>query len=377
MHIKFSKSFIGGGDSLIRVHGLDDYLKSIKDPADKHNDIITINVSGGRYQTRLSTLENYPHTLLGNKNKRKYYWNNKKNEYFFDRHRPCFESILYFYQSNGRLRRPDYVPLDTFLEEISFFDLGPDAMSQINKLENVSIIKYIDLPNWHWRRYIWFYLEYPQNSIFARIIHFISIFLTILSCITLAIETLPKYKEKSKILCENNSLTLSLNETLICTQIFSSPFFIIQTICISYFTIEFLLRLISTPSYFKFITSIFNWIDLGTIVPYFVSLTLLLDHKETDFYQGSFSALRIFQVLRFVRVFKIYLVFKQLKSLRVLSATLKESFIDFIIMIIILTIMAFLFGGAVYYAEQDINGQIFDSIPRATYWGILTITTVG
>jgi len=39
--------------------------------------------------------------------------------------------------------------------------------------------------------------------------------------------------------------------------------------------------------------------------------------------------------------------------------------------------MAFLFGGAVYYAEQDINGQIFDSIPRATYWGILTITTVG
>jgi len=375
LHIKFSKTFVGGGDSLIRVHGLDDYLKSTKKPGDKHNDIITINVSGGRYQTRLSTLENYPNTLLGNKKKRKYYWNNKKNEYFFDRHRACFESILYFYQSNGRLRRPDYVPLDTFLEEVSFFDLGPDAISQINKLENVSIIKYIDLPNWHWRRYIWFYLEYPQNSIFGRIIYFISMFLTVLSCITLAIETLPQYKEQTKILCENETNTL--NQTSICTEIYSSPFFIIQTICISYFTIEFLLRLLSTPSYFKFMISIFNWIDLCTIVPYFVSLGLLLEHKETDLYDGSFLILRIFQILRFLRAFRIYLVFKQFKSLRVLSATLKESFIDFIIMIIILTIMAFLFGGAVYYVEQDTNGQIFDSIPRATYWGILTITTVG
>jgi hypothetical protein len=74
---------------------------------------------------------------------------------------------------------------------------------------------------------------------------------------------------------------------------------------------------------------------------------------------------------------KIYLIFKQFKSLRVLSSTLKESFIDFIIMIIILTLTAFLFGAATYFAEQDTNGQVFDSIPKATYWGIITIATVG
>jgi hypothetical protein len=50
---------------------------------------------------------------------------------------------------------------------------------------------------------------------------------------------------------------------------------------------------------------------------------------------------------------------------------------DFSVMIVILTIIAFLFGAAVYFAEQDTNGNVFDSIPKATYWGIITITGVG
>lgn len=28
-----------------------------------------------------------------------------RNEYFFDRNRNCFDAILYYYQSGGRLRR--------------------------------------------------------------------------------------------------------------------------------------------------------------------------------------------------------------------------------------------------------------------------------
>lgn len=117
---------------------------------------MTINVSGIRYETCLSTLERYPDSLLSNKEKRQSYWNNQRKEYFFDRHRTCFESILYYYQSYGRLRRLNYVPM----------------------------IKYIDLSNWLRRRYIWIYLEYPQNSLFARILYFISMFFTVLSYVT-------------------------------------------------------------------------------------------------------------------------------------------------------------------------------------------------
>jgi hypothetical protein len=181
--------------------------------------------------------------------------------------------------------------LDTFIEEILFFDLGPQAISQINKLENVSIRK-------SWRRNIWYYLEYPTNSIVARIIYCTSIFLTVLSCIALAIETLRQYDQNT---FENPS----------------SPFFIIQTVCVSYFTIEFVLRLISTPSYKRFIFSIFIWIDLSAIVPYFVLLGLTLSGKGSLINEDKLTIFRILRLLRFLRVFKLYLIFKQLKSLRV------------------------------------------------------------
>lgn len=323
-------------------------------------------------------MENYPNTLLGNKQKRTYYWDEKENEYFFDRHRACFEAILDYYQSNGRLRRPDYVPLDTFIEEVSFFDLGPQAISQIDKSENVSFVKHIDLPNGVWRRYIWFYFEYPRHSIFARILYCISMLLTILSCVGLAVETLPKYSNNQTDLCyHEENITSSINEVSLCTERFSSPFFIIQTICVLYFTIEFILRFISTPSYYRFVLSIYNWIDLCAIIPYFVFLGLELHRKDTSLNASLLTSLRVFRILRFLRVVKIYLIFSRLKSLRVLSSTLKESFTDFIIMIIILTLSGFVFGTATYFAEESENGQVFDSIPKATYWGIITITTVG
>ena len=108
-----------------------------------HQDRIIINISGIRFETYKSTLEIYPNTLLGNAKRRKYYYDTIHNEYFFDRHRLSFEAILYYYQSNGRLRRPDFVPIDTFLEEITFFDLGKEALVQIRKDENLKEIKKI------------------------------------------------------------------------------------------------------------------------------------------------------------------------------------------------------------------------------------------
>ena len=350
---------------------------SAKHKFNQQQDVVTINVSGNRYQTYLSTLEKYPNTLLGNKYKRMRYWNERKNEFFFDRHRACFGAILYYYQSNGQLRRPDYIPLDTFLQEVSFFDLGEQAVSQIDKLENVSIIQYIDLPNSPWRRHIWFYLEYPEHSRLGRILYLLSMLLTLLSCIALAVETLPKYTQQSKESCKNEeNMTEPINDSLMCSINAPVPLFIIQTICVSYFTIEFILRLISTPSYYKFVISPFTWIDLCAIVPYFILLSYHVNRDENT--SGVLvTGLRVLQMLRFLRILKIYLIFIELKSLRVLNSALKESYIDFIIMITVLTVVGFLFGIGAYFAEQDANGDIFDSIPRTAYWGVITVTTVG
>lgn len=80
---------------------------------------VIINVSGLRVETQLRTLERFPDTLLGDPSRRDRYFDPLRNEYFFDRNRPSFDAILYYYQSAGRLRRPINVPLDVFSEEVS------------------------------------------------------------------------------------------------------------------------------------------------------------------------------------------------------------------------------------------------------------------
>jgi hypothetical protein len=62
------------------------------------NERIVINVSGLRFETRLQTLLRFPDTLLGDSRKRDRYYDPLRNEYFFDRDRTSFDSILYYYQ---------------------------------------------------------------------------------------------------------------------------------------------------------------------------------------------------------------------------------------------------------------------------------------
>jgi hypothetical protein len=90
---------------------------------------IVINISGLRFETHLSRINNFPETLLGDSVKRQRYFDSINNEYYFDRHQQSFEAIFLYYQSNGRyLSRPANVPPEIFFDEIIFYQLG---MSQV------------------------------------------------------------------------------------------------------------------------------------------------------------------------------------------------------------------------------------------------------
>lgn len=91
----------------------------------------------------------------------------------------------------------------------------------------------------------------------------------------------------------------------------------------------------------------------------------------------AYYALAILRLFRFVRVFKLYRIFQHIKSLRVLASTFQESIPDFLILFSFLSLSGFLFGAAIYFAENELNGNLFDSIPKATYYGIITLTAVG
>jgi hypothetical protein len=165
---------------------------------------LVINVGGSRFETFKSTLERYPDTLLGNIHRRSLFYDKNREEYFFDRHRLCFEAILYYYQSRGRLRRPENVPLDTFLEEITFFDLGLDALLQVRKDEDLEEATKVKLPHNRFYRHLWANLEYPQYSMTAKIINIVSTIFILLSAIELAVETLPDYRGAYNNRCEQD-----------------------------------------------------------------------------------------------------------------------------------------------------------------------------
>ena len=107
----------------IRWHWIDDefLFSSIE---------LLFQVGGLRYETQIRTLNQFPDTLLGDPSRRVRYFDPVRNEYYFDRHRNCFEAIIYYYQSGGRLRRPVNVPLDVFSEEIQFYELGEYAITK-------------------------------------------------------------------------------------------------------------------------------------------------------------------------------------------------------------------------------------------------------
>ncbi|CAF0996699.1 unnamed protein product [Rotaria sp. Silwood1] len=346
---------------------------------------IIINISGVRFETFKSTFEVYPNTLLGNEKRRKYYYDTVLDEYFFDRHRGCFEAILYYYQSKGRLRRPNSVPLDTFLEEVTFFDLGQDALAQVCKDENLKEVEKPQLPRNRCRRYIWATIEYPEFSFIAKLFNILLLIIILISTITLAIESLPQYSHLSEDACTKeykhrkigkSNYSMNFSEH-ICLSYFSSPFHRIQIICIGFFTLELILRLISTPSLSKHFKSFMNWIDIIAVVPFYVNIIInLVDQLH---YQNVtiYSSLALLRVLRCVRIFKFYRVFKNIKTIRVLAVTVKESMPDFLVLAVTLTLIAFLFGAAIYLIENTNDSSAFDSIPKATYWGVITITSVG
>uniref|UniRef100_A0A914ELP3 BTB domain-containing protein n=1 Tax=Acrobeloides nanus TaxID=290746 RepID=A0A914ELP3_9BILA len=149
---------------------------------DVEDEIVTINVSGLRFQTKESTLRRFPDTLLGSPIKRRRFWNAQREEYFLDRHRSSFEAILNIYQTNGHVVRPEPIPIEFFLKELKFYQFGDDIMDRFWANEGYEKPQVQKMPENPFQRRLWELMEYPDSSLVARILAFISV----LSIITTA-----------------------------------------------------------------------------------------------------------------------------------------------------------------------------------------------
>ncbi|XP_075771965.1 potassium voltage-gated channel subfamily A member 7 [Pelodiscus sinensis] len=336
---------------------------------------VVINVAGLRFETQARTLLRFPNTLLGDPRRRVRYFDPLRGEFFFDRNRPCFDSILYYYQSGGRLRRPANVPLDVFLEELKFYQLGEEALSKFREDEGFAQEEQRPLPRQEFLKQVWLLFEYPESSQAARIIAIISVLVILISIVIFCLETLPEFRDERDMSLPVPHHRGNSSHPHPPKSQMEDPFFIVETICICWFSFELAVRFLASPSKPAFFKNIMNMIDFVAIIPYFVALGTEFA-RQRGVGQPAMS-LAILRVIRLVRVFRIFKLSRHSKGLQILGQTLKASMRELGLLIFFLFIGVILFSSAVYFAEADHDETNFTSIPEAFWWAVVTMTTVG
>lgn len=156
-------------------------------------------------------------------------------------------------------------------------------------------------------------------------------------------------------------------ENLSCGDSFKVAFFCLDTACVMIFTVEYLLRLYAAPNRCKFMHSVMSLIDVVAIMPYYIGLGI----KDNDDVSGAFVTLRVF------RVFRIFKFSRHSQGLRILGYTLKSCASELGFLVFSLAMAIIIFATVMYYAEKNVEGTTFTSIPAAFWYTIVTMTTLG
>ena len=187
--------------------------------------------------------------------------------------------------------------------------------------------------------------EYPESSFAARVIAIISLIVIWVSIGLFCIETLPDIKARRVSKSKDH-------------------FFIIETVCITWFAIELVIRFIASPCKKKFVKHLGNIIDFLSLVPYVLQVLDISD---------KFAILRM---IRLVRVFRIFKLAKHFKGLQILAQTFKASAKELGLLCLFLIIGVVLFSSCVYFFEMDAPKSNFESIPDGFWYALITMTTV-
>ena len=315
---------------------------------------ILLNISGEIFETYEATINLFPNTLLGDKNKRMLHYCDKTGHHFFNRNRTCFESILYFYQSRGTLLCPKGTSISIFEKECEYFQVPQTMINDMKKKEGIIFDLDDDKTNGTLsiRQHIWNILENPDTSRAAWIFGMFSLIIVWVSIITGAMETVNEYHshfEDSKLLWGDywSAVELSLN---------------------LYFLVELCLRLIFSTNKLEFLHMSMNWIDMLAVAPYFF-LLFLKSNKS--------SILGTFKTLKFLRVIRLFRLSKHSRRIKVVGTILKSSLSNFRILMVCLFMVIFLGGTIIYFVESADNEDVFMSIPHSLWWAVQTITSVG
>ena len=130
------------------------------------------------------------------------------------------------------------------------------------------------------------------------------------------------------------------------------------------FTVEYFLRIYCIKKPSTYIFSFFGAIDLLAVIPTYLSL----------FIPGT-EVLVVIRVLRVLRIFRVLKLVMYMGEATLLIKALVASRRKIYLFLFFIMNIVVILGSLMYLIEGETPG--FTSIPRAIYWAIVTLTTVG
>jgi len=210
------------------------------------------------------------------------------------------------------------------------------------------------------RAAVWATLEDPSSSRLAYVVGVSLIGCIVISSLCFVAETVEELK------ADHPGLPAVLAAT--------------ESTCNVIFTVEFAVRLLSTPSYREFFRNPLNHVDLVAILPFYLDMFLPSD---------AGSGLAVVKIVRLSRVLRMFKLSRYSKGMRIFLGALARSSEALVMLVLFMSLGVVLFGSLMYYAERgefDPEARVwflrgepsqFQSIPHSFWWCIATMTTVG